>query len=68
MVDDQLLPDVGDAAGVRAYAVLALSTSPAAYVADVWPGEDEPGSVRLHRLGQASDAEHFLQERTAWRP
>jgi len=61
-VEDLRLPRAGDAAGVRAYAVLAVSISPATYVADLRPGEDEPGTVRVHMLGQAVDAERFLEE------
>ncbi|MEX0429307.1 hypothetical protein AB3X52_16935 [Nocardioides sp. DS6] len=63
--EDLRLPEAGEPRAVRAYAVLALSISPAAYVLDVWPGEPadrEPGSVRVHRLGAAGGIEGLVGE------
>jgi len=61
-VEELRLPRGGDPGGVRAYAVLALSVSPGSYVLDVEPGQDEPGSVRVHRLGRSGGVDGLLEE------
>lgn len=61
-IDRVRLPE-GNGPAVRAYAVLALSISPGNYVIDVHPGENEPGEVRVHRLGASGRLERIVESR-----